>query len=147
MSVFKLRFWGTRGSIPAPGAKTQRYGGNTSCVELRCGQALFILDAGTGIRELGDKLMKESGGKKIEADLFVTHTHWDHIQGFPFFVPAYIKGNRFLIHGAHGVGKSFEKIFRGLMDPSYFPVDLGLLARIKSGHRYAPRNDRGNSPA
>lgn len=130
MSAMTARFWGTRGSIPAPGAKTWRYGGNTSCVELRCSDHILILDAGTGIRELGDSLMKEFRGLALKADLFITHTHWDHIQGFPFFVPAYVPGNRFRIHGVRGAGKSFETVFRGLMDPSYFPVDLGDMLAI-----------------
>ncbi|MBI3550672.1 MAG: MBL fold metallo-hydrolase [Elusimicrobia bacterium] len=134
MSVFTVRFWGTRGSIPAPGFKTSRYGGNTSCVELARNGRTFILDAGTGIRELGERLRKDTQGKPIDADLFITHTHWDHIQGFPFFVPAYVKGNTFRIHGSHGVGRSFEKIFRGLMDPSYFPVDLGDMAASLEFH-------------
>jgi phosphoribosyl 1,2-cyclic phosphodiesterase len=107
---------------------TVKYGGNTSCVELRHGKSLFILDAGTGIRPLGDLLMTQSKGGSIHANVFITHSHWDHIQGFPFFVPAYIKGNRFLVHGAHGMGHSFEEVFRGLMSSSYFPVDLGDMA-------------------
>ena len=128
MSAFSIRFWGTRGSIPAPGPQTQRYGGNTACVELRRGEALFILDAGTGIRELGDKLMRDFAGRKLQGHIFVTHTHWDHIQGFPFFVPAYVRGSRFRLHGARGALKSFEARFRGLMDPDYFPVQLADMA-------------------
>ncbi|MBI4422111.1 MAG: MBL fold metallo-hydrolase [Elusimicrobia bacterium] len=124
----RVRFWGTRGSIPSPGPRTQRFGGNTPCVEVRVGDALLICDAGTGIRDLGTTLMKESGGRPVNGDIFVTHTHWDHIQGFPFFMPAYQPGNRFRIHSAHGVARSFEKIFRGLMDPAYFPVALGDMA-------------------
>lgn len=124
----RVRFWGTRGSIPAPGPRTERYGGNTPCVELRVGDALFICDAGTGIRELGTQLMKDSAGRPVNGHIFITHTHWDHIQGFPFFVPAYAPGNHFNIHSAHGVQNSFEKIFRGLMDPAYFPVALGDMA-------------------
>ena len=128
MSVFTVRIWGARGSIPTPGPKTLRYGGNTACVELRRGETLFILDAGTGIRELGDEIMRERAGRPFESCLFVTHTHWDHIQGFPFFVPAYVPGNRLRIYGAHGVNRSFETVFRGLMDSSYFPVNLGDMA-------------------
>lgn len=134
MSRWRVRFWGTRGSCPAPGARTQRYGGNTSCVEARWGDSLLILDAGTGIRELGDRLVADSRGRPIEGDLFITHTHWDHIQGFPFFVPAYARGNRFRVHGAHGVGRSFETVFKGLMDPSYFPVDLGGMSAVIEFH-------------
>lgn len=123
-----VRFWGTRGSVPAPGNKTKKYGGNTSCVEVAVGSKLFILDAGTGIRELGVDLMKRHKGAPIDGSIFITHTHWDHIQGFPFFIPAYIKGSNFRIHGTHGVGRTFEKVFRGLMDPSYFPVETRDMA-------------------
>lgn len=72
--------------------------------------------------------MAKAKGQPIKGNVFITHSHWDHIQGFPFFVPAYIKGNRFMIHGAHGMGHSFEQVFRGLMESSYFPVDLGDMA-------------------
>ncbi|MCX5789283.1 MAG: MBL fold metallo-hydrolase [Elusimicrobia bacterium] len=127
----KVRFWGTRGSLPAPGAGTQRYGGNTPCVELRAGGSLFVLDAGSGIRELGTFLMKEAGGRPITGDIFITHTHWDHIQGFPFFTPVFQPGNRFRIHGGRGSTKAFDKVMGGLMDPVYFPVELGdMLAKL-----------------
>ena len=125
MSQFKIKFWGTRGSIPSPGPKTMRYGGNTSCVEIDAGGALSILDAGTGMRELGDELLARLKGGPINANIYITHTHWDHIQGFPFFVPAYVPGNKLRLHGPHGMGKSFEKVFRDLLDPNNFPVDLG----------------------
>ena len=83
-----LRFWGTRGSVPTPGARTVRYGGNTPCVEVRTGTGwLVILDAGTGIRELGRSLMSTAPPDGIAADIFLTHAHWDHIQGMPFFAP------------------------------------------------------------
>ena len=89
---FRIRFWGTRGSIPTPGPRTVKYGGNTSCVEVRCGSELIILDAGTGIRELGTKVMREI---PVDASILFSHVHWDHIQGIPFFRPGYIPGNRF----------------------------------------------------
>src|SRR3954466_12544716 len=98
--TLRLRFWGTRGSIPTPGAHTVRYGGNTPCVEVRTGTGwLVILDAGTGIRELGRSLMAGStgpgggSGGNIAADIFLTHAHWDHIQGIPFFAPIFQQGN------------------------------------------------------
>ena len=119
-----LRFWGTRGSIPTPGPRTERYGGNTPCVELRVGDQLIIIDAGSGIRELGRSLMREFQARPISADLFIGHTHWDHIQGLPFFTPLYLPQNRFTIHGAHGATESFADVLRGQMSHQYFPVDM-----------------------
>jgi phosphoribosyl 1,2-cyclic phosphodiesterase len=84
-----LRFWGVRGSIPTPGPSTVRYGGNTNCLELRIGSEIIVIDAGSGISALGRALLSEFGGNPIRLTLCNTHTHWDHIQGFPFFVPAY----------------------------------------------------------
>ena len=136
MSVV-ARFWGTRGSIPTPGAKTVRYGGNTSCMEVRGGGSVIVCDAGTGLRELGVSLLREFGQKPIDIDMFVTHTHWDHIQGFPFFVPAYQQKNRLRIHSAPGVGADFERIFRGQMGHAYFPVevdDMPSAMSFISGH-------------
>src|SRR3954471_19860384 len=102
--TLQLRFWGTRGSIPTPGSHTVRYGGNTPCVEVRTDTGwLVILDAGTGIRELGSSLMNgtNAGGQGgIAADIFLTHAHWDHIQGIPFFAPIFQAGNRFTFWGS-----------------------------------------------
>ncbi len=123
-TALELKFWGTRGSLPAPGPLTQRYGGNTPCVELRVGELLIIIDAGTGIRELGLSLMKEFGPRPITGHIFIGHTHWDHIQGFPFFVPAYLPQNRFTIYGMHGTTQSFEEVFTQQMAPSYFPIAM-----------------------
>ena len=97
-------------------------------MEVRHDKTLFILDAGTGIRELGNSLLAKAKGGPIEGHIFITHTHWDHIQGFPFFIPAYIKGNHFQIYGPHGIDRSFEKVLRALMDPDYFPVDVNDMA-------------------
>lgn len=131
-SLFRVKFWGTRGSIPTPGAATAKYGGNTSCVEVRCGDSIFMLDSGSGAREFGLSLAREFAGRRLDLHLFVTHTHWDHIQGFPFFVPAYIPGHRLTIYNLHGTDKSLEKVFTGQMDASYFPVDLGdMQAELK----------------
>ena len=126
---FFVRFWGTRGSIATPGPKTVRYGGNTSCTEVRFGDQILIFDAGTGIRELGDSLLREFRAQPIRASLFVGHTHWDHIQGWPFFLPAYIPSNEFSLYSARAVGKPLERIFRGQMDSDYFPV---LLSDMKA---------------
>lgn len=119
----QVRFWGTRGSIPSPGAQTVRYGGNTPCVELRTESGwLVILDAGTGIRELGRKLMEGANGTAIRGDIFLTHAHWDHIQGIPFFAPIFGRGNHFTIWGSESLERSFDKVLRDQMSPVVFPV-------------------------
>jgi phosphoribosyl 1,2-cyclic phosphodiesterase len=126
-----VKFWGTRGSIAAPGPATTIYGGNTSCVEVRAGADILIFDSGTGIRELGLRLMHEFQGRPLTVHLFISHTHWDHIQGFPFFMPAYEPGTTIHLYGAPGPGRSLEKLLGGQMNPDYFPVALGdLAARI-----------------
>ena len=129
-SALRVRFWGTRGSIPVPGEQTVRFGGNTSCVEIRAGEEILILDAGTGIRSLGQALMGESSSRSIRAHLVVGHTHWDHIQGFPFFEPAYMRGNEFLIYSA---GKSLKAALDCQFQPAYFPV---LLSELKATLRF-----------
>src|SRR5678815_2185172 len=112
----RVRFWGTRGSIATPGPHTIGYGGNTACVEMRCGDDLLIFDAGTGIRELGAALMQEADGRPLTIHLFISHTHWDHIQGFPFFLPAYQATTAIHVYGSPGQGRSLERILRGQMD-------------------------------
>jgi phosphoribosyl 1,2-cyclic phosphodiesterase/ActR/RegA family two-component response regulator len=130
-TVFRVKFWGTRGSIATPGPETIRYGGNTACVEVRCGEDIIIFDCGTGIRELGIALAKEYAERNLEVHLFVSHTHWDHIQGFPFFQPAYRAGNRVNIYSLHSPDRSLERLFTGQMDGNYFPVTLDeLMARL-----------------
>jgi phosphoribosyl 1,2-cyclic phosphodiesterase len=122
-----IRFWGTRGSIPSPGKSTVKYGGNTSCVEVRAGNQILIFDAGTGIRELGNRLLKELKTEPITLHLFVSHTHWDHIQGFPFFMPAYNKNFQIIVYGPPARDKSLKDLFKFQMDSEYFPVPLGGL--------------------
>ncbi|MCZ0898780.1 MBL fold metallo-hydrolase, partial [Microcoleus sp. HI-ES] len=97
MDDFVVQFWGVRGSVPTPGQETVRYGGNTSCLEMRVAGQRLIFDGGTGLRMLGDQLVQEM---PVQAYMFFTHYHWDHIQGFPLFAPAFIRGNRFDIYGA-----------------------------------------------
>jgi phosphoribosyl 1,2-cyclic phosphodiesterase len=122
----KLKFWGVRGSIPTPGRHTVRYGGNTPCVELRLSNDhLVILDAGSGIRNLGDHLM--SAGESVKAYLLITHPHWDHIQGFPFFKPAFISGNELTIMGTERPEKRLNEIIAEQMNRIYFPVQLHAL--------------------
>jgi phosphoribosyl 1,2-cyclic phosphodiesterase len=123
--MMKVRFWGTRGSIATPGVPTMRYGGNTSCVEVRSGNHILVFDAGTGIRGLGNDLIREFPNQPLEVHLFISHTHWDHIQGFPFFLPAYRRENKIHIYGPPGRDKSLEKILKIQMDSDYFPVELG----------------------
>lgn len=116
-----VRFWGTRGSIPVSGARFVRHGGNTSCVVAGRGDEAVVIDAGSGIRDLGLDLVK-AGVRKIH--LFITHTHWDHIQGFPFFVPLYVPGITVIIYGASTFGKDLNSVFRGQLDRDYFPVQF-----------------------
>ena len=121
----KLKFWGTRGSIPVSGKQSRIFGGNTSCIEVQIDDTLLIFDAGTGLRELGISLMGSCKPGKFEAHMFISHTHWDHIQGFPYFIPAYIKGNKLTIYGSYSTNnRPLEKIFRGQMDRDYFPKSL-----------------------
>jgi phosphoribosyl 1,2-cyclic phosphodiesterase len=124
----KITFWGTRGTHPVPGEATSRYGGNTPCVEVRTSDnTLLILDAGTGIRPLGRALFRESFAKgQGEAFLLLSHTHWDHLQGFPFFGPAFIKGNNFHIY-APKQDTALLAIFRELTYSPYFPVPLDVM--------------------
>ena len=119
-----IRFWGVRGSIPTPGPGTERYGGNTTCLELRCGDTLVVIDAGSGIRDLGLSWLREFGDKPIQANLLFTHLHWDHIQGFPFFAPAYRKGNTFEVYGEERPDGGIRELLGGQMRGSYFPVPL-----------------------
>jgi phosphoribosyl 1,2-cyclic phosphodiesterase len=127
--TFRLRFWGTRGSVPSPGPTTVRYGGNTPCVEVRTdSNSLIILDAGTGIRELGRALIEGANGNGISAEIFLTHAHWDHIQGFPFFAPIFQAGNRFKIWGSKELKTSIDRVIRDQMLPVVFPVPFDALA-------------------
>lgn len=118
----KITFWGTRGTRPTPGRRTLRYGGNTTCLELRSQAGdLVILDSGSGIAELG---MALANGSAMNAPILITHTHWDHIQGFPFFGPAFQTGTKIQIVGPRGSIKSLQAAFEDQMDPAYFPTRL-----------------------
>ncbi|MGH8764140.1 MAG: MBL fold metallo-hydrolase [Burkholderiales bacterium] len=117
---FQVRFWGVRGSIAAPGAATVRYGGNTSCIEVRCGGRLLVLDAGTGLRALGARLLDEA---PLDADLFLTHTHFDHVCGLPFFKPFFQPQNSFRLWAGHlGGGLTLQRVMREFMMAPLFPV-------------------------
>ncbi|MDR3201321.1 MAG: MBL fold metallo-hydrolase [Spirochaetales bacterium] len=122
----RFRFWGVRGSIPCPGPDTVRAGGNTACIELRFGEKnrLVIVDAGSGLRPLGDFVMKNDLPKgPVDTDILISHTHWDHIMGFPFFTPIYIKSTNLRIYGPVSYEEeNLEEIIGGQLRYRYFPV-------------------------
>jgi len=128
----KIRFWGVRGSIASPGPKTARYGGNTTCIEIRTdNNELIIIDAGTGIFPLSQALLAEL---PVTANVLITHSHWDHIQGLPFFIPNFIPGNLLRLHGAFDPvsGKGVEQVLSVQLQYSYFPVrEAEMKARIE----------------
>jgi phosphoribosyl 1,2-cyclic phosphodiesterase len=130
----RVRFWGTRGSIATPGPGTNHFGGNTSCVELTTANGdLLIFDCGTGAHRLAAALMAQ-GKKAIHANILLGHTHWDHIQGFPFFSPAFIKGNSVAIYGPEGSRGSLHHVLAGQMEFTYFPIELDQLPAAITYH-------------
>ncbi len=128
----KVKFWGVRGSIPCPGPQTAKYGGNGACIELRVGKKgrIVIIDAGSGIRELGTYLLKNDlPNGPVSADLFLSHTHWDHIMGFPYFTPIYIPGTQIRVYGPETFEEDpLEEVVGGQMKYRYFPVNFGELS-------------------
>jgi phosphoribosyl 1,2-cyclic phosphodiesterase len=128
----KIRFWGVRGSIASPGPKTVRYGGNTTCIEIRTdNNELIIIDAGTGIFPLSQTLLAEM---PLTANVLISHSHWDHIQGLPFFIPNFVPGNLLRLHGAFDPvsGKGVEQVMSVQLQYSYFPVrEAEMKARIE----------------
>lgn len=128
----KVKFWGVRGSIASPGPKTVRYGGNTTCIEIRTdNNELIILDAGTGIFPLSQTLLAEL---PVTANVLITHSHWDHIQGLPFFIPNFIPGNTLRLHGSFDPvsGNGIEQVMAVQLQYSYFPVrEAEMKARIE----------------
>lgn len=122
-----LRFWGVRGSIPTPGPATVGFGGNTSCVEVRAHGEIIILDGGTGLRPLGRELINEFQDQNLNLTLLLTHTHWDHIQGLPFFPPIYQPHCRLRILGYEGARRGLVNVLTGQMESPYFPVPFGEL--------------------
>lgn len=138
-SRFTVKFWGVRGNVPTPGANTVRYGGNTACIEINVAETRLIFDAGTGLRVLGEHLRHLP---PVEAHLFFTHTHWDRIQGFPFFIPAFDSKNHFHIYGAAGLnGASIKQRLTNQMLRPNFPVPLQEMRsclefhEINAGHK------------
>lgn len=130
----KIKFWGVRGSIPAPGPETNRYGGNTSCVSIHTqAGGLVIIDMGTGLMHLGNALMAGAFGKgQGRATILLSHTHWDHIQGLGFFPPVFIPGNIFTVWGPGGSPDVLERVLEGQMDPNFSPLQTlkNLAARF-----------------
>ena len=119
----RVKFWGVRGSLPVPGRKTERYGGNTSCVEVRSESGTrVVVDAGTGIRKLGKEIVAETEPGKSEVHLLISHTHWDHIQGLPFFSPLYQKGNRLAVYARKRDDLHLRAVFASQTDDPYFPI-------------------------
>ncbi len=137
----KIRFWGVRGSTPTPGLENLRYGGNTPCVEIRTAAGeIYILDCGTGFRLLGQHLAREFGHRRIEAQVFLSHYHWDHIQGIPFFEPLYNPENTFHFHSFKSDAGSVEDVVEGQMSDPYFPVKMDMMQSRRDFH------DTGDAP-
>jgi phosphoribosyl 1,2-cyclic phosphodiesterase len=119
-----VRYWGVHGTLPVPGPDTLRYGGNTSCVSVAIGdEPLFIFDCGSGIKPLSDHLMAPPA-KRISARIFITHTHWDHINTFPFFAPLYVRGNQVEVFGPYQGDLTIEQAIAAQMENVYFPVTI-----------------------
>ncbi len=136
--TMKVRFWGVRGSIPAPGPETNRYGGNTSCVTVRTSEGhLIIIDMGTGLLPLGNSLLPTEFGKGTgRATILLSHSHWDHIQGLGFFAPVFIPGNHFTLYGHAKSPSMLEGILEGQMNPNFSPLytlrNLGATMEVKT---------------
>jgi phosphoribosyl 1,2-cyclic phosphodiesterase len=139
----QIEFWGVRGSIASPGPETAAVGGNTSCVALRCGGSDIILDAGTGLRGLGDSRLAELRGAPLSATVLLSHFHWDHIQGLPFFVPAYLPSTKLTIMGTTNGVMSLEETLVHQMQAPVFPVRLDelraelTLREVRAGEPFA----------
>lgn len=130
---FEVEFWGVRGSIPAPGSSTQRYGGNTPCLEVRCGAETLIFDLGSGVRALGDRIA--AVGQPVRASIFLTHYHYDHLQGLPFFAPIFDPRNAFTVYGAVREGRTVQQALAGQMVAPYFPVSAEVVFQAQVEYR------------
>jgi phosphoribosyl 1,2-cyclic phosphodiesterase len=120
-----IRFWGMRGGVPRSSKDNSRYGGNTACVEVRCGETLIIIDAGSGLVNLGMALMTQLQDRPLEAHLFLSHTHWDHIIGLPYFQPAYRSPGKITVYGVAGTEELLPGLFRGALAGEFFPIPDG----------------------
>ncbi len=132
-----IRFWGVRGSIPSPGPETARYGGNTPCVELRAGPTHFIFDLGTGVRELG-----AAAKGPLDANIFISHYHYDHLQGLPFFAPIFDPKCRFTIRGPTRNGRSVKEVVSGQMQQPFFPVTAEMVFKAQVDYQPFEAGDR-----
>jgi phosphoribosyl 1,2-cyclic phosphodiesterase len=134
-SPMRVRFWGVRGSIACPGPSTIRYGGNTPCIEVRCGEHVLIFDAGTGLRPLGLELVKDKGIRQV--DIFITHCHLDHVVGLPFFAPLFRKGFRVRVWAANLLpANSIERVMRMLMSSPLFPIQIEIFKAAIEFHDF-----------
>lgn len=134
---FSIKFWGVRGSIPSPGPETARYGGNTPCIELRVGGERLIFDLGTGVRELG-----AAADGPVDAHIFVSHYHYDHLQGLPFFGPIFDPRSRFIIRGPTRNGRSVRDVLSGQMQQPFFPVTAEMVFRAQLEYQGFEAGDR-----
>ena len=132
----RVRFWGVRGSIACPGPETIRYGGNTPCIEVRCGERVIIFDGGTGLRALGNALLKDNTVR--EYDLFLTHCHLDHVIGLPFFAPFFTDGHRIRIWAGNLLpADNIEQVMRRLMSSPLFPVEVEIFKSAIEFHDFS----------
>jgi len=134
----KVTFWGVRGSRPSPNKYTVLHGGNTACVEMQIDNRTIIFDGGTGLIELGHKLIDNAtalnANSKIKADMFLSHIHWDHIQGIPFFTPMYQAGNQFNIYGENKYGSTLQALIEAQMQPPHFPITMDTMSASRHYH-------------
>ena len=134
-SPMRVRFWGVRGSIACPGPSTIRYGGNTPCIEVRCGEHVLVFDAGTGLRPLGLELVKDKNIRQV--DIFITHCHLDHVVGLPFFAPLFRKGYRVRVWAGNLLpANSIERVMRGLMSSPLFPIQIEIFKAAIEFHDF-----------
>lgn len=135
----QITFWGVRGSYPVPGVATVRYGGQTSCVEARTASGEHVIvDAGTGLRALGNKLTRESGGAPSKHHVLLSHVHWDHIQGLPFFSPAYVPGTKIAVYALLTAANELEQVIGGITRHEFFPMPLEAVPASFQFHQVEP---------